>query len=176
MSQRARKFYTRIYNELSEEIKKDKYKNMFIEHRYGRRGLFIDNVEKSLTMWQNTFNNNFCIIQTDYDGENVKRFEFSKFQELFKGIIDFDEWHKLENMEGHIKELSSKDLLDKKVILDKNKFLDKYFSIVYPRINVTRLPNICLKDLNVKQLVHLYFNTVLFEIDPEDAVIGYVED
>lgn len=167
----------KMYNELSEEIKKDEYNNTYAWYNWSPI-ILNDNIERSIYFSQRISSISYIeeidgidygeiinesrvgkkyiiVFYEDYD-ENL--FKLDDVKKVMQGIIDFEKMKELEN-DGEIYNISLQKLLDENIILDKNKFLK-----IYCKTNeVCLLKDIELKKLNITQLVFLYLDLLFNE-------------
>lgn len=158
----AKEFFKKIYNELSKEIKKDEYKNTYAFYDYTSLAL-DNNILENVTIGYREdiiYIYHFGCIDLEYYTDD--------FKNLFKGLIDFN---KLKKIEDDYCEHSLQDLLNNETILNIDKFLN-----IYIKENAVSLfENINLKELNLQQLINLYFTTVFNSLNWEDKTENFLK-
>lgn len=178
----------KMYNELSEEIKKDKYNNTYAWYDWSPI-ILNDNIEKSVRFSQKISSISYTeklygidygeIINENKNGSKYIIIFYEDYDELFfklddikkvmQGIVDFEKMKELED-EEEIYNISLQDLLDKNIILDKNKFLK-----IYCKTNkVCLLKDLDLKNIDIYLLLNLY-NDLVTE-DNFFTKINYLDD
>lgn len=156
----------KMYNELSEEIKKDEYNNTYAWFTWDPI-ILSSKIEEVLS-----FSQEYDIVTAWFISDwDEKEYDLDFLKENLKGIVDFEKWKKEEVDEyGTILQLDLKYLLENKIILDREKFL-----LLYMKSNGIRLlKNINLKNININQLIYLYYDLILE--DSSYAKIIYVDN
>lgn len=145
----------KMYNELSEEIKKDEYNNTYAWFTWTPT-ILNDNIEEALS-----FSQEDDVITAWYETSwDEKAYNLDFLKENLKGVVDFEKWEKeAVDENGTIWQLDLKYLLENKIILDREKFLKAYFK----DNEVCLLKDIELKKLNITQLVFLYLDLLFNE-------------
>lgn len=179
----------KMYNELLEEIKKDEYNKTYAWFNW--RPIILNNdIENSVYFSQKissisyiekiygldygeivnkTMNGSKYII-VFYENYDESIFKLNNIKKVMKGIIDFEKMIDLEDKDGEIDDISLQQLLDKNIILDKNKFLKIYCKAN----NVCLLKKLDLKNIDIYQLLELYYDLVLE--DNSYAEINYLDN
>lgn len=155
----TKNFIRSIYNKLTEEVKKDKYKNVYAF--MGNTPLVIDNnIEKNITIFKT--DTVICIIHLGYSYES---YHLDDFRKIFKEVIDFTKL-KLKNRVHY----NLQNLLDDEVIINKTDFL----KILTKEINICLLKDVNLKNLDVESLTTLYFDIIFNDFKWKDKVEKYL--
>lgn len=168
-------FYTNMRNDVLKELKKDKYKDVYVSYIYGEIDLIYD-IDNDISLWQTMFSDNSCFIMTDYNGSNAKGFSCDEFRETFKDSIDFTKWETLVSDDGKIHTITVRTLIEQGIITDKYKFLDVYMNLIGNMFYVTKATNFdkVIDNIRLKQLCELYCELALHDVNPNDLVIAYI--
>lgn len=161
----TKEFVRKIYNELSEEIKKDEYKNTYAWLTWSPI-ILNNNIEEALS-----FSQKCETVTAWYYSFDEKEYDLDFLKENLKGVVDFEKWKKEKVDEyGTIWQLDLKYLIENKIVLNKEKFL-----LLYMKSNGIRLlKNLNLKNINIYQLIFLYYDLI---IETSDFIIKkYLDD
>ena len=158
----AKEFFKKMYSELLEEIKKDEYKDTYV---WDYIPLMLDNnIYENIGFVIETNNCGVYIFEHHMGSLDIE-YSLEEFKEIYIGLIDFEKWEKYNDLEH-----SLNDLINDKIILDKEKFLKVYMK----ENNMCLLKDIDLKKLNVEQCKTLYFDTVLADVRWQDKIEKYL--
>lgn len=179
----------KMYNELSEEIKKDEYNNTYAWFDWSPI-ILNNNIEKSVYFSQkissisyvekiygidygeivNKTKNGSKYIIVYYEDYDERFIKLDNIKKIMQGILDFEKIKDLEDEDGEISNISLQELLDKNIILDKKKFLKIYFQVNY----VCLLKDLDLKNTDIVKLLNLYYELILE--DSSYAEIIYLDN
>lgn len=179
----------KMYNELSEEIKKDEYNKTYAWFDY-KPVILNNNIEYSVYFSQkissisyvekiygidygeivNKTKNGSKYIIVFYEDYDERLFKLYDIKKVMQGIIDFEKMKDLEDEYGEIDNICLQQLLDKNIILNKHEFLKIYCKTN----NVCLLKELDLKNIDVYQLLELYYSLVLE--DSSYAELNYLDN
>lgn len=164
------KYVKKMYNELLKEIKKDEYNYTYAW--YGWSPIILnDNIESSIHFSQQTSKISYTeklsgikqalakenkagnkYIITYYEDYDEYVFELDDVKKIMVGIVDFEKLEKLEDESGAIYRISLQELLNKNIILNKDRFLKIYLKIH----NACLLKNLDLKNISIDDMIMIY--------------------